>query len=223
VPGHSNETSRHAITHPRPRRPYPGSRSGHGGERTGFQFAKSYRGYTQSPARSQYFERPNTCAVACTFAVDERQRTGAAARSSYDAATCAAAAHLLSCLPAELGPFRFSIPDGSLAKRASSMRSRGTARHEPVSEHQSKWQPHRGQAGLAAQFGSLSIYRLISVLWNSAATRTALWVGRGQKLRRLLVCIERPKSCACLKQRGLCCALDNDRLPQATLAPSGDR
>jgi hypothetical protein len=36
-------------------------------------------------------------------------------------------------------------------------------------ERQSKWQPHGGQAGLAAQFGSLSIYRLISVLWNSSS------------------------------------------------------
>src|SRR6266540_1339392 len=124
MPGHGNGTARHATTHKRPRCPYPGSRSGHGGERTGFQFAKSYRGYTQSPARSQYFGRPNTFAVACTFAVDERQRAGAAARS-YDAATCAAAAHVLSCLPTELGPFRFPISDGSLASRAA----KGIARY----------------------------------------------------------------------------------------------
>jgi hypothetical protein len=123
--GHSNGAARHATPHKRPRCLHPGSRSGHGGERTGFQFkpsltpargryaaAKSCPGYTQSPARSQYFERPNTFAVACTFAVDERQRTAAAARS-YHAGPCAAVAHD-PCRPTERGPFRFSISDGSL-------------------------------------------------------------------------------------------------------------
>jgi len=122
--GHSNGAARHATTHKRPRCPYLGSRSGHGGERTGFQFkpsltgrstaARSCPGCAQSPARSQYFERPNTWAVAGTFAVDERQRTGAAARS-YDAATSAAFADDPSCRPTERGPFRFPISDGSLA------------------------------------------------------------------------------------------------------------
>jgi hypothetical protein len=125
--GHSNGTARHATTHKRPRCLHPGSRSGHGGERTGFQFkpsltrnrgrstaARSCPGCAQSPARSQYFERPNTWAVAGTFAVDERQRTGDAARS-YDAAAGAAFADDPSCRPTERGPFRFPISDGSLA------------------------------------------------------------------------------------------------------------
>jgi hypothetical protein len=125
--GHSNGAARHATTHKRPRCLHPGSRSGHGGERTGFQFkpslttdrgrstaARSCPGCAQSPARSQYFERPNTWAVAGTFAVDERQRTGDAARS-YDAAAGAAVAHAPFRRPTGPSPFRFPIPDGSLA------------------------------------------------------------------------------------------------------------
>jgi hypothetical protein len=39
--GHSNGAARHATPHKRPRCLHPGSRSGHGGERTGFQFKPS--------------------------------------------------------------------------------------------------------------------------------------------------------------------------------------
>jgi hypothetical protein len=124
--GHSNGMARHATTRQRPRYPYSGSRSGHGRERTGFQFkpslttdrgrstaARSCAGCAQSPARSQYFERPNTGAVAGTFAVNERQRTGDAARS-YVAATCAAVAHAPFRRPTGPSPFRFPISDGTL-------------------------------------------------------------------------------------------------------------
>jgi len=99
--------ARHATTHKRPRCPYPGTPSDHCGERTA---AKSCRGCAQSPARYQYFERPNTRAVAGTFAVDERQRTGVAARLYY------AATHSTGASRAPFrSPFRFPIPDGSLA------------------------------------------------------------------------------------------------------------
>ena len=122
--GTANGTSRHATTHTRPRCPYPGSRAGHGGERTGFQFAKSYRGYTQSPARSQYFEWPNTRAVAGAFAVAGHRRTDIAARAQYATHPSDARRGPFRS-PTDAGPFRFPIPDGSLASRAA----KGIARY----------------------------------------------------------------------------------------------
>ena len=110
----------------------PHSRSGHWRERTGFQFKpgvthstgaliKSGPGRAQPPARYQYFARPSTCAVAGTFTVDERQRTGDAARC-YDAATCAAVAHAPFRRPTGPSPFRFPISDGSLTGASPNQR-----------------------------------------------------------------------------------------------------
>ena len=107
--GHSNGTPRHATTHKRPRCPYPGSRSGHGGERTGNSTAATINSYgdpSQSP-RYQCFGRPHTCAVASTSAAADRQRTGVA----Y--APTRAATRARSSADARRGPFRFSIPGGS--------------------------------------------------------------------------------------------------------------
>jgi hypothetical protein len=121
---HGNGTVRHATIHKRPRCHHAGSRSGHGGERTGFQFEpgvtlaranrwnstaatiNSFRDPSQS-TRSQCFGRPNTCAVAGTSAAADRQRTGVAYAPTRPATRAR------SFADARSGPFRFSIPGGS--------------------------------------------------------------------------------------------------------------
>jgi hypothetical protein len=121
---HGNGTVRHATIHKRPRCRLAGPRSGHGGERTGFQFEpgvtlaranrwnstaatiNSFRDPSQS-TRSQCFGRPNTGAVAGTSAAADRQRTAAAYAPTRAATRARASAD------ARRGPFRFSIPGGS--------------------------------------------------------------------------------------------------------------
>jgi hypothetical protein len=105
----NNRRVRHATIHKRPRCHNAGSRSGHGGERTGNSTAATINSYgdpSQSP-RYQCFGRPNTCAVASTSAAADRQRTGVA----Y--APTRAATRARSSADARRGPFRFSIPGGS--------------------------------------------------------------------------------------------------------------
>jgi hypothetical protein len=121
---HGNGRVRHATIHKRPRCHHPGSRSGHGGERTGFQFEpgvtlaranrwnstaatiNSSRDPSQS-TRSQCFGRPNTCAVAGTSAAANHQRTGVAYAPTPPATRARSSAD------ARRGSFRFPIPDGS--------------------------------------------------------------------------------------------------------------
>ena len=131
---HGNGRVRHATIHERPRCHHAGSRSGHGGESTGFQFEpgvtlaranrwnstaatiNSPRDPSQS-TRYQCFGRANTCAVAGTSAAADHQRTGVAyapTRAATRARSSADARRGPFCFPIPRGSFRFAVPDESL-------------------------------------------------------------------------------------------------------------
>jgi hypothetical protein len=147
--GHSNGTAHHATTHKPPRCLYPGFRSGHGGERAGWQnaeFQSSPPGCARSqPAQSQRAEYPS--AVAGTFAVAGHQRTDVAAR--LVSAIRSAAAHGRP-VGANLGPFRLPIPDGSLALTIG-IRPANNATGEP---------PRYGRGFAQLAFAEADSYRL---------------------------------------------------------------
>ena len=121
--GHSNGTARHANTHKRRRRPYPGSHAGRGCECTGLQFkpqgpisgpisaTKSSAEFGPSATRYQFFAEPNTCAIDGAFTGAGDQRTGLSAAPRGARGAWRAAFRLRIAVR----PLRFPSPVGPAA------------------------------------------------------------------------------------------------------------